>query len=145
MIRSMMAGGCLAVLLGSCAGVDKHYVPIPTQETLMVRTRQFAELPVPSSMRLLNSKNESWSFKTGSFKWAELQYRGDMDMAGALEFLRTQLAQFEWQLVKDEVTGPKEHFLEGVRGCYVAKFSLTQRGRMLQMKIQMDTDLLADS
>ena len=143
-MRSSIRAVCFLVpFLAGCANVDRNYVPVPGQESLMVRAVQFPDLPVPAGLQLQVSHNESASFSAGDFRWAVLHYRGKLTMAEALSFLKEQLAQFEWRIVSQERPGPGELVLHVRKTCYVAQFRLQQLGTVLHMDVDLNTRLQA--
>ncbi len=133
----------LLLLLAGCANVDRNYVPVPGQDSLMVRAVQFPDIPVPAGLQLQVSHNESASFAVGDFRWAVLHYRGKMPMSQALSFLKEQLLQFQWRIVAQERPGPGEFVLHVRKPWYVAEFRLRQMGTVLHMDIYLNTRLQA--
>ncbi len=133
----------LLPLFAGCANVDRNYVPVPGQDSLMVRAVQFPDIPVPAGLTLQVAHNESASFAVGSFRWAVLHYRGKLLMSRALAFLREQLAQFQWRIVSEERPGPGEYVLQVEKSCYVALFRLHQLGTVLHMDVSLNTRLPA--
>ncbi len=131
----------LLPLLAGCANVDRNYVPVPGQDSLMVRAVQFPDIPVPAGLQLQVSHNESASFAAGDFRWAVLHYRGKLPMAQALSFLKEQLVQFQWRIVSQERPGPGELVLQAEKPCYVAQFRLHQMGTVLHMDVYLNTRL----
>ncbi len=131
----------LVPLLAGCANVDRNYVPVPGQNSLMVRATQFPDLPVPAELQLQVSHNESASFSAGRFRWAVLHYRGIMSMGSALAFLKEQLAQFQWRITSQERPGPGQLVLHAEKSCYVAQFRLRQLGTVLHMDVYLNTRL----
>ena len=131
----------LLPLVAGCANVDRNYVPVPGQDSLMVRAVQFPDIPVPAGLQLQVSHNESASFAAGDFRWAVLHYRGKMSMARALSFLKEQLVQFQWRIVSQERPGPGELVLQVEKPWYVAQFRLRQMGTVLHMDVYLNTRL----
>jgi len=135
--------GLLIFLAGGCANVDRNYVPVPGQDSLLVRAIQFPDIPVPAGLQLQVAHNESASFAAGRFRWAVLHYRGELTMAEALSFLKEQLSQFQWRIVSEERPGPGELVLRARKTCYVAQFRLRQMGTVLHMDVYLNTRLPA--
>ena len=131
----------LLPLVAGCANVDRNYVPVPGQDSLMVRAVQFPDIPVPAGLQLQVSHNESASFAAGDFRWAVLHYRGKMSMARALSFLKEQLVQFQWRIVSQERPGPGELVLQVEKPWYVAQFRLRRMGTVLHMDVYLNTRL----
>ena len=128
-----------ALLLGGCTSVDRNYVPVATQETILVKARQFSEVPVPRGLQLIASRNESGSFEAGSFKWGNFHYRGTTLLPAAVGFIKEQMAQHKWEVVREEAPNSRERFLKLAKDRYIAEFSLRQVGRELLMDVELNT------
>ena len=135
----LVTGIVPALLLGGCTSVDKNYVPVATQDSILVKARQFSEVPVPRGLKLIAAHNESGSFEAGNFKWGSFHYRGNALLPVAVDFIKDQMAQHRWDLVREEAPNGRERFLELVKERYSAEFSLRQVGKDLLMDVKVNT------
>jgi hypothetical protein len=139
-MRRYLLACCIPALgLAGCSSVDSNYVAVPTQESILVKARQFPWVPVPRGLELIAARNESGSFEAGSFKWARLHYRGTTLLPAAVAFVKDQLAQMDWELIREERPGEREQFLKLARERYQVEVSFKQVGENLLMDVLVNT------
>lgn len=97
----------VSVLLGACTGMNRDG---STEQASGLTAVQFADIPVPDGMKLQTGLNESHSYESGQFRFADLFYFGNLPTAEVTDYMKRRMALHGWQLI-DEKTGERSELV----------------------------------
>ena len=135
---SPVFAGCLALALAYSASQGRPFGSGSDQDYGIAST-QYADIPVPSGMKLIDDPKVSHSSEAGSWRFGDFAYEGSASLADAGNYMMSRMPKHDWKLVSEEVPTPNSRVLRFERGIYSAECRLVRESATTRMEVKYRT------